>query len=164
MPERGRGGRNQEVIDEFRANGGQVGGYFAGMSLLLLTTTVARSGQPHATPLSCFTDGDRCIVFAAAGRAPADPDWYHNLLADPRVTVEAGTEVFEATAAVTTGEERDALFDRFAAVRPQLLQYQDRTTRQIPVVALARRFSGRGTPIGRWCPVSGTSRHALSVQ
>lgn len=116
-----------------------MGGYFAGMSLLLLTTTGARSGQPHTTPLSYFADSDRCIVFAAAGGAPADPDWYDNLLADPRVTVEAGTEVFEATAAVTTGEERDALFDRFAAVRPQLLQYQDRTTRQIPVVALTRR-------------------------
>jgi deazaflavin-dependent oxidoreductase (nitroreductase family) len=140
MPERDRGGRNQEVIDEFRANGGQVGGYFADMSLLLLTTTGARSGQPHTTPLSYFADGDRCIVFAAAGGAPADPDWYHNLLADPRVTVEAGTEVFEATAAVATGEERDALFGWFAAVRPQLLQYQDRTTRQIPVVALTRRL------------------------
>jgi deazaflavin-dependent oxidoreductase (nitroreductase family) len=138
MPERDRRGRNQEVIDDFRANGGQVGGYFVGMSLLLLTTTGARSGQPHTTPLSYFADGGRCIVFAAAGGAPADPDWYHNLLAHPRVTVEAGTEVFQAAAAVITGEERDALFGRFAAVRPQLHQYQDRTTRQIPVVALTR--------------------------
>jgi deazaflavin-dependent oxidoreductase (nitroreductase family) len=121
-----------------------VGGYFAGMSLLLLTTTGARSGQSHTTPLGYFADGDRCIVFAAAGGAPADPDWYHNLLADPRVTVEAGTEMFEATA-TTTGEERDALFDRFAAARPHLLQYRDRTTRQIPVVAPTRsdRPSGR---------------------
>jgi deazaflavin-dependent oxidoreductase (nitroreductase family) len=121
-----------------------VGGYFAGMSLLLLTTTGARSGQSHTTPLGYFADGDRCIVFAAAGGAPADPDWYHNLLADPRVTVEAGTEMFEATA-TTTGEERDALFDRFAAARPHLLQYRDRITRQIPVVAPTRsdRPSGR---------------------
>ena len=153
MPERDRGGRNQEVIDEFRANGGQVGGYFADMSLLLLTTTGARSGQPHTTPLSYFADSDRCIVFAAAGGAPADPDWYHNLLADPRVTVEAGTEVFEATAAAATGEERDALFGRFAAVRPQLLQYQDRTTRQIPVVALTRRLR----------PPNATGEHTSAV-
>jgi deazaflavin-dependent oxidoreductase (nitroreductase family) len=139
MPERDRGSRNQQVIDEFRDNGGTVGGYFAGMSLLLLTTTGARSGQPHTVPLSYFADGGRYIVFAAAGGAPADPDWYHNLLADPRVTVEAGTGIFEATAAVTTGEERDALFERCAAVRPQLLVYQNRTTRQIPVAALTRR-------------------------
>src|SRR5438105_2684412 len=98
MPERDRRGRNQEVIDDFRANGGQVGGYFTGMSLLLLTTTGARSGQPHTTPLSYFADGGRWIVFAAAGGAPADPDWYRNLLAHPRVTVEAGTEVFQAAA------------------------------------------------------------------
>jgi F420H(2)-dependent quinone reductase len=73
MPERDRGGRNQKVIDEFRANGGQVGGYFAGMSLLLLTTTGARSGQSHTTPPGYFADGDRCIVFAAAAGLPPIP-------------------------------------------------------------------------------------------
>ena len=117
MPERDRGSRNRQVIDEFRANGGTVGGYFAGMSLLLLTTTGARSGRPHTAPLSYFAGGGRYIVAAAAGGAPADPGWYHNLLADPRVTVEAGTAISGATAAVITGEERDALFGRCAAVR-----------------------------------------------
>ena len=139
MPERDRSSQNQQVITEFRANGGIVGGYFAGIPLLLLTTTGARSGQPHTTPLSYLTDSLRCVVFAAAGGAPASPDWYHNLTADPGVTVEAGTEVFEATAVVTTCGERDALFERYAAVQPQLVRYQSRTTRQIPVVALSRR-------------------------
>jgi len=139
MPERDQSSRNQQVITEFRANGGKVGGYFADISLLLLTTTGARSGQSHTTPLSYLADGGRYVVFAAAGGAPGDPDWYHNLIASPRVTVEAGTEVFDATAVVTTGEERGALFERFAAVQPQLMLYQSRTTRQIPVVALNRR-------------------------
>src|ERR1039457_4288651 len=139
MPERDRGSQNQQVIAEFRANGGVVGGYFAGIPLLLLTTTGAKSGRPHTTPLSYLADGGRCIVFAAAGGAPASPDWYHNLIANPSVTVEAGTEVFDATAAVTTGEERDALFERYAAAQPQLVRYQSRTTRQIPVAALSRR-------------------------
>src|ERR1022692_158395 len=138
MPERDRASQNRQVIAEFRANGGIVGGYFDGIPLLLLTTTGARSGQPHTTPLSYLADGGRCVVFAAAAGAPASPDWYHNLTANPSVTVETGTEVFEATAVVTTGEERDALFQRYAALQPQLVLYQSRTTRQIPVVALSR--------------------------
>ena len=139
MPERDLDSRNQQVIAEFRANGGTVGGYFAGISLLLLTTTGAKSSRPHTTPLSYLADGGRYIVVAAAGGAPASPDWYHNLIANPGATVEAGTDVFEATAVVTTGGEREALFERFAAVLPQLAAYQNRTTRQIPVLALSRR-------------------------
>lgn len=138
MPERDRGSQNRQIIAEFRANGGIVGGYFDGIPLLLLNTTGARSGRPHTTPLSYLADGGRCVVFAAAAGAPASPDWYHNLTANPSVTVETGTEVFEATAVVTTGEERDALFQRYAALQPQLVLYQSRTTRQIPVVALSR--------------------------
>ena len=146
MPERDLDSRNQQVIAEFRANGGTVGGYFAGISLLLLTTTGAKSSRPHTTPLSYLADGGRYIVFAAAGGAPASPDWYHNLIANPGVTVEAGTEVFEATAAVTTGEEREALFERFAAVQPQLAVYQNRVTRQVPVVALSGRADRAPAP------------------
>jgi deazaflavin-dependent oxidoreductase (nitroreductase family) len=139
MPEQDWISRNQQVIAEFRANGGRVGGYFAGVSLLLLTTTGARSGQPHTTPLSYLADDGRYIVFAAAGGAPADPDWYRNVITNPEVTVEAGPEVFEAMAVVTTGGERDSLFGRYAAVLPQLALYQSRITRQIPVVTLTRR-------------------------
>jgi deazaflavin-dependent oxidoreductase (nitroreductase family) len=139
MPERDRGSRNQQVIAKFRANGGMVGGYFAGIPLLLLATTGAKSGRPHTTPLSYLADGGRWVVFAAVGGAPAHPDWYLNLIAHSGVTIEAGTEVFEATAVVTTGGEREVLFQRYAAVQPQLVRYQSRTTRQIPVVALSPR-------------------------
>ena len=139
MPDQDQSRRNQQVVTEFRARGGKVGGYYAGFSLLLLTTTGASSGQPHTTPLSYLADSGRYIVVAAAGGAPAHPDWYYNLIAHPRVSVEAGTEVFGATAVVTSGQERDALFERFAARYPQLVVYQGRTTRPVPVVALRRR-------------------------
>lgn len=128
----------QQVIAEFRSNGGKVGGYFAGIPLLLLSTTGARSGQLRTTPLSYLADDGRYVVFAANGGAPAHPDWYHNLVAGPDVSVEVGTEVFDATAVVVTGEEREALFEQYAAVNPQLALYRASTSRQIPVVALSR--------------------------
>lgn len=131
--------RHQQVIAEFRSRGGRVGGYFDDIPLLLLTTTGARSGQPRTRPLSYLADGERYVVFAANAGAPAHPDWYHNLIADPAVTVEIGTTVFDATAIVTTGRERDALFDRFAASQPQLANYQAATTRPIPVIVLEPR-------------------------
>jgi deazaflavin-dependent oxidoreductase (nitroreductase family) len=131
--------RNQQVVAEFRSRGGRVGGYFDDIPLLLLTTTGARSGQPRTSPLSYLADGGRYVVFAANAGAPTHPDWYHNLIANPAVTVEIGTTVFDATAIVTTGHERDALFDRFAASQPQLVGYQTRTTRPIPVIVLAPR-------------------------
>ena len=136
MPEQDQESRNQQVIREFRANSGRVGGFYAGMPLLLLTTTGARSGRSHTTPLTYLADGDRYVVVAAAGGAAAGPDWYHNLLARPQVTVEAGTGEFEAAALVITGAEREVMFQRFAAAQPLLTRYQSMTTRQIPVVAL----------------------------
>ncbi len=145
MPEQDQSRRNQQVVTEFRAHGGEVGGDYTGFSLLLLTTTGARSGRSHTTPLSYLADSGRYIVVAAAGGAPAHPDWYYNLIAHPRVTVEAGTEVFDATAVVTSGQERDALFERFAARYPQLVVYQGRTTRPVPVIALHRREDGGPT-------------------
>ena len=127
---------NRKVIDEFRTNGGVVGGYFAGIPLLLVTTTGARSGRPHISPLSYLVDGGRYVVAAAAGGAAANPAWFHNLITHPEVTVEVGDEAVEARAVVTTGEERDVLFERFTAQQPQLAVYQSRTTRQIPMVAI----------------------------
>lgn len=138
MPERDRNSQTQQVIAEFRAHGGRVGGYFADIPLLLLTTTGAKSRQLHTTPLAYLVDGERYVVCAAAGGAPQDPDWYHNLVAKPEVTVEVGSEVFTATAVVMTGEERTLLFECFTAVNGQLALYQARTTRQIPMVALYR--------------------------
>ena len=130
---------NRQVIEEFRANGGKVGGMWEGRPLLLLTTTGARSGKRHTTPTMYLPDGDRLLVFASKGGAPTNPDWYHNLLAHPEVTVEVGSETYKATATPLTGEERDRLYARQAELYPQFADYQKKTTRKIPVVALERR-------------------------
>ncbi|GLF96933.1 nitroreductase/quinone reductase family protein [Streptomyces yaizuensis] len=128
---------NQQVIDEFRAHGGEVKGPFEGARLLLLTTTGARTGAPHTTPLGALPDGaGRTLVIASAGGAPHHPAWYHNVLAHPRVTVEAGVFTYEADAVVLTGEERDRAFARAVEADPGWAEYQARTTRTIPVVAL----------------------------
>ncbi|MEE1940692.1 nitroreductase/quinone reductase family protein [Streptomyces sp. TRM 70361] len=127
---------NQQVIEEFRANNGRVGGPFEGARLILLTTTGIRSGAPHTTPVGYLPDGDRILVIASAGGAPRHPDWYRNLVAEPRVTVEDGVFTYEAEATVLTGAERDRLFARAAEADPGWAEYQDRTERVIPVVAL----------------------------
>jgi deazaflavin-dependent oxidoreductase (nitroreductase family) len=127
------------VVTVFRANAGEVGGYHAGMPLLLLTTTGARSGRRRATPLTYLLDRDRYVVAAANAGAATNPDWYHNLVADPTVTVEVGAETFRATATVANGEERRVLYERCAAEYPQLAHYQATTTREVPIVVIARR-------------------------
>jgi deazaflavin-dependent oxidoreductase (nitroreductase family) len=128
--------QNRQVVAEFRASGGRVGGYFAGKPLLLLTTTGAKSGKTRVNPLGYLADGDRYVVFASLVGGPTNPDWYHNLVAHPDVIVEVGTRTFEAKAVVTAGEERDALFKRQATLHPQWAGYQTMTTREIPVIAL----------------------------
>ncbi len=130
---------NRQTIEEFRANGGKVGGMWKGKPLLLLTTTGARSGHRRTNPVMYLSDGDRLLVFASKAGAPTHPDWYHNLLAHPQVTVEVGTETYEATATVLTGEEQDPLYARQAELFPQFAEYQQKTTRKIPVIALERR-------------------------
>jgi deazaflavin-dependent oxidoreductase (nitroreductase family) len=128
---------NQQVIDEFRANKGRVGGWFEGARLLLLTTTGARTGRPHTTPVGYLPDGaDRVLVIASAAGAPKHPAWYHNLLANPLVTVESGAFTYEARAVVLTGEERDRAFARAVEADPGWAAYQAKTDRVIPVVAL----------------------------
>lgn len=128
---------NKQVIDEFRANNGQVGGYFEGARLLLLTTTGARSGRPHTTPLGYLPDGgERMLVIASAGGAPHHPAWYHNLKANPHATVETGVFVFEVQAEILEGAERDEAFARAVEGDPGWAGYQAKTTRTIPVVAL----------------------------
>ncbi|MDF3043513.1 MAG: nitroreductase family deazaflavin-dependent oxidoreductase [Thermomicrobiales bacterium] len=129
---------NRKLIEEYRANGGKVSGMFAGAPLLLLTTTGARSGQPRVAPLAYTTDNDRLVVIASKGGAPTHPDWYHNLRANPEVTVEVGTESFPARATVVEGAERQRLFDQMAAQMPNFAEYQRNTTRRIPVVVLER--------------------------
>ena len=127
--------RNKAVIEEFRANGGEVKG---GASLILLTTTGAKTGQPRIAPLMLVTEGNRLLAVASKGGHPKHPDWYLNLLAHPEVTVEVGSEKFETTARVLTGNEREVAFKRAAEVFPPYAEYQKKTTREIPVIALER--------------------------
>ncbi|MFG3409230.1 nitroreductase/quinone reductase family protein [Streptomyces sp. NPDC048142] len=126
----------QSVIDEFRANAGKVGGPFEGSDLLLLTTTGARSGTPHTTPLGYVRDGRRLLVVASDLGAPRHPDWYRNLLARPSVRVEWGAEEFETVAVPAEGARRDELFARVVAEAPGYAEYQDATERVLPVVVL----------------------------
>jgi deazaflavin-dependent oxidoreductase (nitroreductase family) len=132
---------NQKIIDEFRATGGEVGGQFAGAPLLLLTTTGAKTGRKHTTPVMYLADGDRLAVFASKAGAPTDPDWYRNLLAPPRATVDVGSETFEVDAETAAREERDRLSAIQSERYPGFTEYQEKTTRVIPVVLLRRAVS-----------------------
>ncbi|MFC9846024.1 nitroreductase/quinone reductase family protein [Streptomyces sp. NPDC060223] len=134
---------NQQVIEEFRANHGKVGGYFEGARLLLLTTTGSRTGTPHTTPVGYYPDGgERVLVIASAGGAPGHPDWYRNLVATPRVTVEDGVFTYEAEAVVLEPAERDRAFARAVEADSGWADYQEKTDRVIPVVALRRIAHG----------------------
>ena len=129
---------NQRVISEFRANQGKVSGQLANMPVLLLTMTGARSGRTITKPLVYTTDGDRLVVIASFAGAPKHPAWYHNLVANPEATVELGSERFRVRATVTSGEERQRLFNRQAQQMPIFVEYQQKTTRQIPAIVLTR--------------------------
>jgi deazaflavin-dependent oxidoreductase (nitroreductase family) len=130
---------NSAVIEEFRTHGGRVGGPFEGSPLLLLTSIGAKSGEPRTTPVMYLADGDRMVIFASKAGAPTNPAWYHNLLANPLATVEVGTETVEVDATVATGEERERLYEQQCARFAQFADYAQKTTREIPVVVLARR-------------------------
>ncbi|WHT21617.1 nitroreductase/quinone reductase family protein [Crossiella sp. CA-258035] len=128
---------NKQVIEEFRANNGRVGGYFEGSRLLLITTTGARSGKPHTNPVGFYPDGDgRNMIIGSAGGSPKHPDWFHNLVANPLLTVEDGVFTYEAKATVLTGEARDQAFARAVEADAGWAEYQAKTTRVIPVVIL----------------------------
>lgn len=130
--------RNMAIIKEFRANAGRVGGPFAGRSLLLLHTIGAKSGQQRINPVAYVTDGDRLVIIASKGGAPTNPDWYHNILAHPLVTVEVGTEQFQVMASISAEPERTHLYNRMVEVMPGFADYQQKTTRVIPVIILTR--------------------------
>jgi deazaflavin-dependent oxidoreductase (nitroreductase family) len=127
---------NQQVIAAFRSNGGKVD---EGRPLLLLTTTGAKSGNLHTTPVMYLAEGDRVFVFASRGGAPTNPDWYRNLTANPSVTVELGGETFTATACPLPEPERSRLYSEQAKRYPNFAEYQAKTTRPIPVVELQRQ-------------------------
>jgi deazaflavin-dependent oxidoreductase (nitroreductase family) len=132
-------GFNEGVIEDFRAHHGQITkGPFTGRSLLLLTTRGAKTGKERTNPLAYTRDGDRIVVIASKGGAPTHPDWYRNVRANPKVTVEVGPERFEANATVPTGAERRRLYDLQASRMPAFKEYERRTAREIPVVVLER--------------------------
>ena len=131
------GSWNAKIMAEFRANSGSVGGAFANVPLLLLTTIGARSGRSSTTPLGYLPDGYRRIIFATNGGGARNPAWYHNLLANPEVTIEVGTETLVCTATVLTGAERNRLWDEQESRAPVFTEYRNRTDRLIPVIALA---------------------------
>jgi deazaflavin-dependent oxidoreductase (nitroreductase family) len=133
---------NTQIIDEFRANEGRVGGMFEGMPLLLLHHTGARSGTSRINPLAYLSDGERYVVFASKAGAPTNPDWYHNLKAQPDVTIEVGTKKTDAVAHEATGEERDRLYGMMAEQSPQFGEYEQKTSRVIPVIILTPGDTG----------------------
>jgi deazaflavin-dependent oxidoreductase (nitroreductase family) len=129
---------NANIIKEFRDNAGKVGGPFAGDTIVLLTTSGAKSGKQRTNPLVCRREGDRLFIFASKAGAPTSPDWYHNLIAHPGVHVEIGAESFEAEAVPVTGAERDRIYADQAAGDARFAEYEKKTSRKIPVVEIKR--------------------------
>ena len=127
---------NRGIIDEFRANGGKVGGPFEGAPMLILHSKGARSGAEREHPLVYGLHGDDVVVFASKGGAPADPAWYLNLVANPGATIEIGTETRRVRARVAEGDERERIWSRQKQEMPGFAEYEQKTSRQIPVVIL----------------------------
>lgn len=130
---------NAGVIEEFRANGGSAGGMFEGKPLLLLHNVGAKSGTDFVTPLVYLDDGGNRVIFASKGGAPNNPGWYHNLKANPAVSIEIGTDTVDVTAEEATGEERDRLYSIQEEQQPQFAEYAQKTDRKIPVIVLKPR-------------------------
>lgn len=127
---------NQQIIDEFRENGGKVGGMFEGAPLLLLHHTGAKTGTKRVTPLVYQPVDGKYAIFASKAGAPTNPDWYHNIVANPDVEIEVGTEKFKASAEVLQGDERDAIWTRQKELMPNFAEYEEKTDREIPVIML----------------------------
>ncbi len=130
--------RNQAIIDEFRANSGKVGGFFAGRTLLILHTVGTKTGMERINPVAYVKDGERLVIIASKGGAPTNPHWYHNLVANPLVRVEVGTEQFQARAETVSEPERSRLYAKMVEMMPVFAEYPKRTTRVIPVITLRR--------------------------
>jgi deazaflavin-dependent oxidoreductase (nitroreductase family) len=129
---------NSKIIAEFRENEGKVGGPFQGAPLLLLHTTGAKSGQERVNPMMYQTIGDGFAVFASKGGAPTNPDWYHNVVANPHVKAEIGTDTIELTARVADDATRAPIWEAWKKANPGFADYEAKTSRQIPVVLLDR--------------------------
>lgn len=129
---------NRNVVEEFRANGGKVGGPFAGGQILLLHTVGAKSGAARLSPLAYLTIDDKMVIVGSYAGAPKDPAWVHNLRANPRVRIEVGTETVEVTARELPDDERDAAYPKVVEQAPVFAEYQANTTRRIPLFELVR--------------------------
>ena len=129
---------NKAIIEEFRANDGVVGGHFDNMTLLLLHTTGAKSGQPRLNPVAYTVQDEKYMIIASKGGADTHPAWYHNLVANPEVSVEVGTDKFEARAIVADEPKRTELYRNMASQYPGFAEYEHKTERVIPVVLLER--------------------------
>ncbi len=130
---------NTAIIEEFRANGGRLGGQFEGAPVLLLHSTGAKSGQERVNPMMYQAVGDGWAVFASKGGAPTNPAWYHNVVANPNVTIEVGTTTRAATARVAMSTERDRIWSTQKERYPGFAEYEAQTDREIPVVILEPR-------------------------
>jgi deazaflavin-dependent oxidoreductase (nitroreductase family) len=130
---------NKGIIDEFRKNKGKVGGPFENAHMLLLTTKGAKTGKTRVNPLAYLPDGKRYVIIASFAGAPNNPPWYHNLVANPDVSVEVGTEKVNVHATVLGEPDRTNLYKKMAAAMPPFAEYEKKTTRKIPVIALTRR-------------------------
>ncbi|NND14457.1 MAG: nitroreductase family deazaflavin-dependent oxidoreductase [Acidimicrobiia bacterium] len=129
-------GFNEQIIEEFRANGGKVGGFFAGSNLLLLHTIGAKSGEPRLHPLVYQPLGESYAIFGSKAGADSHPAWYHNLLANPRCRIEVGSETIDVLARVASDDERQPIWERQKQIAPGFADYESKTDRQIPVVIL----------------------------
>jgi deazaflavin-dependent oxidoreductase (nitroreductase family) len=129
---------NKNIVDEFRANGGKVGGPFEGMTLLLLTSTGAKSGQPRLAPLAYLTIDGKTIIIGSKAGADTNPDWVHNLRANPRAHIEVGTEAYDVTARELPPAERDETYPKVVALAPGFGDYQSKTSRVIPLFELQK--------------------------
>ena len=129
---------NKSLIEEFRANGGKVSGQFEGAPMILVTTTGRKSGQQRTSPLVYGKTGDDLYIIASKAGDPKHPDWFLNIEANPNVTVEVGTDKYEARARITVGEECARLYKQMADAMPNFKEYQEKTDREIPVVVLSR--------------------------
>lgn len=130
---------NQRIMDEFRANGGNVGGDFTGVPMVIVHHTGAKTGTVRHAPLCYLPNGDDVVIFASMGGAPNNPAWYHNLIANPETVIELGSETIPVRVREATGVERDELFERQKKAMPPFADYEARTTRVIPVLVLERR-------------------------
>jgi deazaflavin-dependent oxidoreductase (nitroreductase family) len=128
---------NAQVIEEFRANGGTAGGMFEGMPLVLVHNVGAKSGTEYVTPLVYLGEDGRTFIFGSKGGADSHPGWFHNLKANPEVSIEIGSDTVDVVAVELTGSERDRIYEAQKAAQPQFAEYEAKTDRKIPVIELA---------------------------